>query len=479
MRKGLTLKRILFMVVAVLVVCIFMPTGLSKVQAAIDVRLEGSGAYNMDNPIHDFKSITGDVVTSMTYQQPKLLIFYNADTQSTSAALFDALYAMEDFGNLYILAIECDKSTKEEVEAFKSNYQNDNINIDYCYDTGEDAQNSFFEYIKLADERLVSVSYPVMVYIDANNKIQYMTQGEAETQEIIDYLNQYCNAGILNQRPDITKISNVVSGVSLYWKATANEDGYEIIRLEEVSAGNYELKEWENISSTTTHFLDTTAESGKTYLYTVFEMADKEEDRISSYESKEITYVATPDMTLRVNRAVGVGLGWNKIQGATGYAIYRKPYSGNAAWTRIATITDPNTTKWDDTSVKTNNGTVYRYTIRALAGEKRNILSGCRSTGRTMVRLTSRTLNNATKASATSIKCTWGTTVQANGYEVRFMVGNTVYKTFTVGNYKTGMKTFTGLKAGQTYKIQVRSYKKVDGVGTFYSAWSTPKTVTL
>ena len=132
-----------------------------------------------------------------------------------------------------------------------------------------------------------------------------------------------------------------------------------------------------------------------------------------------------------------------------------------------------------DESVKTNNGTVYKYTIRALAGSDMKTLSGCRSTGRTMARLTSRTLNNATKASATSIKCNWSTTSVCNGYEVRFMAGDTVYQTFTVGNYKTGVKTFTGLKAGQTYKIQVRSYKKVDGVGTFYSAWSTAKTVSL
>ena len=88
-------------------------------------------------------------------------------------------------------------------------------------------------------------------------------------------------------------------------------------------------------------------------------------------------------------------------------------------------------------------------------------------------------VGNAVKTGATSIKCTWSTTTQATGYEVRFMVGSTVYKTVTVGNYKTGVKTFTGLKAGQTYKIQIRTYKKVDGVGSFYSAWSTAKMVSL
>ena len=56
------------------------------------------------------------------------------------------------------------------------------------------------------------------------------------------------------------------------------------------------------------------------------------------YENDTI-YVATPDITLRVNRAAGIGLGWDKIPGATGYAIYRKPYDGNSDWVRVTTIT--------------------------------------------------------------------------------------------------------------------------------------------
>ena len=58
------------------------------------------------------------------------------------------------------------------------------------------------------------------------------------------------------------------------------------------------------------------------------------------------------------------------------------------------------------------------------------------------------------------------------------MVDGQVYKTFTVGNYRTGVKTFTGLEPGHTYKIQVRSYRKIDGMG-FYSAWSTAREVTI
>ena len=219
-------------------------------------------------------------------------------------------------------------------------------------------------------------------------------------------------------------------------------------------------------------------ESGKTYYYKITILDTMNNVHSAKSAAIGITYVSTPDIIKRENKAAGVVLSWNKISGATGYAIYRKPFNGNT-WTRVKTITGNTTFTWTDTSVKANNGTVYKYTIRALAGSNMKTLSGCRNTGRTMVRLASRTLSSATKASSTSIKCSWTTSSAVTGYEVRFMVGDTVYKTVTIGNYKTGVKTFKDLKAGQTYKIQVRTYKKVEGVGSFYSAWSTAKTVSL
>lgn len=271
------------------------------------------------------------------------------------------------------------------------------------------------------------------------------------------------------------KIANVVSGVHVYWNAVEGARKYGLWRSETGKDGTYK---WVG-NPTVAHFTDTKVESGKTYYYKVTILNTDKNIHTEKSEAIGITFVSTPDISLRVNRAHGIGLGWEKIDGAQGYAIYRKSYYGNDAWVRVATIEDANTLKWDDTSVKNNNGEVYKYTIRALAGSNLKTLSGCRNTGRTMVRLTSRTLNSAQAVNQTSIKCSWGTTTQATGYEVRFMVGNEVYKCVTIGNYKTGTKTFDGLESGKTYKIQVRTYKTVDGVGSFYSAWSTAKNVTL
>ena len=286
-----------------------------------------------------------------------------------------------------------------------------------------------------------------------------------------DYADYYYNPQC-PEKPHT--IVNTVSGVHIYWYAMDGISKYGVWRSETGVDGTYE---WLG-NPAAIHFTDTKVTSGKTYYYRITAMDPTTGEHSDKSEAIGIAYVATPDITGRVNKAAGISLTWNKITGATGYAIYRKPYSGGA-WVRVATISGNSTFTWLDSEVKDNNGTVYKYTVRALAGSDMKTLSGCRAAGRTMARLTSRTLSAADRKSFTSIQCKWSTTSKASGYEVRFMVGSSVYKTFTVGNYATGTKTFAGLKSGQNYKVQVRSYKKVDAVGTFYSAWSEPKYVTL
>lgn len=271
------------------------------------------------------------------------------------------------------------------------------------------------------------------------------------------------------------KITNVVSGVHVYWKAVEGVNKYGLWRSENGKNGTYK---W-IANPTVPHFTDTKVESGKTYFYKVTAMDLAEKKHSEKSEAIGITYVATPDISSRVNKAAGIELGWKKVNGATGYGIYRKSFAGTDAWVRVGTVEGNSTFKWTDTSVKNNNGIVYKYTIRALTGSDRKTLSGCRNTGRTMARLTSRTLADVEKINTTAVKCSWTTSAAVTGYEVRFMVGTKVYKTYAVGDFKIGAKMFTGLKAGQTYKVQVRSCKKVDGVGIFYSAWSAAKNVEL
>lgn len=290
---------------------------------------------------------------------------------------------------------------------------------------------------------------------------------------------RFANGHIISYEPLTTlevptnrKIVNVVSGVHVYWNDVIGVKDYTLYRSQKADCEYKQIK----VNITNNHFIDTTAQSGKTYYYKVVAKNNSASSEMT--DAQRITFVETPDITSRYNKAAGITLGWNKVNGATGYAIYRKPYNGTT-WTRVATINGNNMFSWSDTTVKNNNGTVYKYTIRALTESNKATLSGCRSTGRTMVRLTSRIMNSTVKTSNTSIKCMWTTSSAVSGYEVRFMIGDEVYKTYNIGDYKIGTKTFKGIAKGTDYKIQVRSYKKVENVGTFYSAWSVPKQVSL
>ena len=470
-------KNIIFALLLTFCISLCIPTGMSEVKAAAGLG-PTDAFYNIDNFHYTFQTIDGGTVTSQAQNKPKLLIFIDINNVESQRTIRD-MCLVSKYEGVDIIVIETTGATKAQVAAFEKQYANGKDYLDFCYSTA--GYNDYmWNYLLAVEPGLNNSVSPVLVYIDANDKIQYLSISLPTTDEIVDNLNKYCNAGLeLQITPEIYKITNVVSGIHLYWNAAEGAEKYSVYRTDPTSVF---AVEWV-ADTTATHYTDTDVKSGVTYEYfiaSVFTDTDGTEVSInSSRVVKKATYVATPDINLRVNRAGGVGLGWNKIDGATGYAIYRKPYSGNAAWSRVVTITDPNQTTWNDTSVKTANGTAYRYTIRALAGSDMKTLSGCRNTGRTMTRLTSRTINSATKTGATSIKCIWTTTSQANGYEVRFMNGSTVVKQFTVNNYKTGAKTFTGIPAGANYKVQVRSYKTVSGVGTFYSAWSTAKYVKL
>ena len=270
--------------------------------------------------------------------------------------------------------------------------------------------------------------------------------------------------------PAISKITNTCSGSHIYWKKFTGAKSYNLYRSTSKD-GTYT-----KIATTAaTNYTDTNVKSGTTYYYKI--RANHSNGVSDASTAKGVVFVETPYITLRVNRSTGIGLGWNKISGATGYAVYRKSYSGSDVWKRVATITNASTLSWVDTSVKNNNGSQYRYTVRALAGSDRKTLSGCRNTGRTMVRIFTPTISKVTVGSG-SMKVLWDRNTAVHGYEVRLMRGQSI-DTYTVGGNQNVYQNLNGLQKGATYKVQVRSYKKVSGVGTFYSAWSAPQNVTV
>ncbi len=92
------------------------------------------------------------------------------------------------------------------------------------------------------------------------------------------------------------------------------------------------------------------------------------------------------------------------------------------------------------------------------------------------------TVKAATISKVTSVKkgfkVTWKKQ-SVTGYEIQYSLKSNFKsaKTVKVTNYKTTSKSISKLTAKKKYYVRIRTYKKV-GSKTFYSAWSSKKTVT-
>jgi len=179
-----------------------------------------------------------------------------------------------------------------------------------------------------------------------------------------------------------------------------------------------------------------------------------------------------PQITNIYNTAEGITLEWNAVEGANGYAVYRKNYEGTEEWGKVTTVEDADSCIWTDTAVAEENGLVYRYTVQALAGKDLQIESGYDETGSAVVRLSSFKEDEFVNYTGTNIFCFFTESEQVDGYEVRLLHNSAEYKIFDNEDL-----VFWGIDAseldglGGVITTQVRSYKSLNGV-VYYSVWS-------
>lgn len=192
-------------------------------------------------------------------------------------------------------------------------------------------------------------------------------------------------------------------------------------------------------------------------------------------ESQEpVAAVRQPDLVKAQNAAAGITVKWKKSSDATGYYVYRKTPGGK--WKRIANVKGKNKVSYTDQAVKSKNGKMYIYTVKAYNGDK---VSKYSKTGLTVYRLTAPSLSRPTGKPAGKMLVTWKQNQKADGYQIHYARSadfRTQRLTKTVKSVKKTSQTITKLKKKKTYYVRIRSYKKVDGVN-YFSAWSSVKKV--
>lgn len=152
--------------------------------------------------------------------------------------------------------------------------------------------------------------------------------------------------------------------IKVTWNAVAGATGYMVYR-------KYGTTGWKSIGKTAgTTYTDKNAQEKVTYTYTVRAMTgdtiDSDFDKTgvsAAWNKTSAGYTATPKLVSAKANSTGIKVTWQKVNGATGYRIYRTKTEGKN-WVAIKDV--GNVDNYQDNSAVSK--TKYWYTVRSLKG---------------------------------------------------------------------------------------------------------------
>ncbi|MCD8015452.1 MAG: hypothetical protein LUG99_20285 [Lachnospiraceae bacterium] len=282
--------------------------------------------------------------------------------------------------------------------------------------------------------------------------------------------------------PKLAEAAADADGTLVSWGAVTGADGYMVYR--KTAEGK-----WQMIAVTDSPAYTDKANlsNGEIYYYTVRAFAGTAAEACanqydaaywSGYDSDGILaiYLAPPELETAYAASAGTRISWSAIDGAAGYAVYRK-IDGEEAWSLLDTTSE---LFYTDSS-ELENGITCRYTVRAFrAGFSKaqehqysaTYWSGYDAAGVKAAAIETPVLRSLS-ADDTSITISWSYVAQAECYAV--------YRRSSGGDWTliglTQWLRYTdrdSLPMGSTYYYTVRACTDVNASTSRYSAlfWS-------
>lgn len=316
---------------------------------------------------------------------------------------------------------------------------------------------------------------------------------------VLMLLSVFSVAAFAAGAPELKDLNCTNDGIELTWDASADAVNYLVHRAEGTES------EFTCIATTTeTSYVDTAVTVGASYIYAVTVVnADGSYTKPSFADAKAVIYVkpfcahkeykwvldyratvyasgmkhmecldchtnigsavipqlrtATPVVAL-ANRAAGVVVSWNKVEGATSYYVYKR--GAGESW-KLLTITTSNVIS--DTDVQ--SGKYYRYTVRA-----RNAAGLSAYDAGKVVKFVGSPANIQAANTTGGIRVTWNAVEGATVYRVyRKVLGEAqwTYIGYTKNTYYPDLK----VTSGETYVYTVRAVS--DKIYGYYNAGTT------
>ncbi len=207
--------------------------------------------------------------------------------------------------------------------------------------------------------------------------------------------------------PVLTSVSSDKKGVTVKWEAVKGAQEYNVYH--KTGFGS-----WVKVGTTTsTSFVDKTAQNGKTYTYTVTASAKVYRKTATSYYDTtglkvKVEHIATPAIeSVLVTDLNEITVKWNINEGADSYLVYRSEKS-DSGFIGIAKV---KTNSYKDTSVEF--GKKYYYKVIVVDNDVQSEASSAR--GRTAT-VPAPVIDKNIFATSDKVTITWGKVSGASGY---------------------------------------------------------------
>ncbi len=169
-----------------------------------------------------------------------------------------------------------------------------------------------------------------------------------------------------------------------------------------------------------------------------------------------------------------IKISWEKMTAADGYFLYRYD-SSKKAWNCIKEISKSTVTSYVDSRLA--SGTAYKYQVCAYIADKGEKKSGILSKAVTVATKPAKCVIKKASAKNKSIVLNWKKKA-GSGYEITYSTKKNFSgaKTIKVKGARKSSYTIKKLKAGKTYYVKIRAYKKA-GNKIYRGAYSARKAV--
>lgn len=266
-----------------------------------------------------------------------------------------------------------------------------------------------------------------------------------------------------------TKAPTIKSGVStvsdklkLTWSKVNGATGYNVYRKLE-NDKSYKLIKTIN-GNGNVEFTDSGLKCGVKYYYRVNGFRTVDSKNYEGLGSKDYLGLTTPAQpALKSAKSLGyntISIEWTKVEGATGYDIYRKT---TGTYSKIGTVDKQSTVTFKDEKAIT--GVRYQYTVRAFYNKNgikkvstyENYIHGTAYPSNP-------NLTSVTSVEYNAIELKWDKVDGANGYKIyRKLPSDKNYKELITLYEQTDKYTDQTVTCGTTYQYIIRSFRYENG----------------